>query len=415
LLSWVPVRLITRNDTTLAVALIASTLVLFQQPLQYVINAAQDVEARYHVDLIPALLLLVVVFIFHEYQKHAQATADARAAAAEAVQARTRSEELEQLMAFGQGLANAFEPSTLQQTLWKFLPAFAHSRPFWVLTYKGNRWTPLVHDGNMSRLETLEQLATQVVAPGPLRSTPVVAGSDAEILLPLIAGGAPVGVIGIGNVPELSAQERKAWGAVAAVLAIGVRNMQLFVETRELSLHDALTGCFNRAYALDALDNEIRRSRRNGCPLSILMFDIDHFKAINDRLGHLIGDDVLQRVGAQLGRILRSSDVRCRFGGDEFLVVLPDTPLSGAEQVAESVRREIGALVASTGDVVLPITVSVGVAVAVPTDRAPENVIERADSALYESKRAGRDRVSAGPLPPLALVHSEPAAVARLR
>lgn len=408
-------RLITRNDTTLAVALIASTLILFQQPLQYVINAAQEVETRYHVDLIPALMLLVVVFVFHEYQKHAQAKAHARAAAAEAAQARSRSEELEQLMAFGKALANALEPASLQQTLWKFLPTFAHNRPFWVLTYRGNRWAPLVHDGNVSRLETLERLAAQVVTPTVANFSAPIAAETPEIVLPLIAGGAPVGVIGVGNVPELSAQERKAWGAVTAVLAIGVRNMQLFSETRDLSLRDPLTGCFNRAHALETLDNEMRRARRGNRAVSIVMFDIDDFKGINDRLGHLSGDDLLQRVGTHLGSILRSTDVRCRYGGDEFLIVLPDTPLLGAEQVAESLRRELGTLVASAEDQHLPITVSVGVATANPADRSPETLIERADRALYDSKRGGRNRVSAAVGPSLALVHSDMPAVAAAR
>src|SRR5207302_1220266 len=83
---------------------------------------------------------------------------------------------------------------------------------------------------------------------------------------------------------------------------IGVKNMQLFLQTRELSLRDSLTGCFNRGYVIEALDAELHRSRRTGAPLSILMFDVDHFKAANDRLGHLRGDDLLSAIGEQLCR-----------------------------------------------------------------------------------------------------------------
>ena len=389
-------RLITRKDTSLAIALIASTVIVFQQPLRYVLDFTKDLEARYHVDLIPALMLLIAVFVFHEFQKRAQAKLEVRTVATEAAQARARSEELEHLMAFGQTLANALDQPSLQQTLWRYLPTFAHNRPFWVMTYRGSRWEPLIHDGNRA-LDALEQLALRVVSPDATRNP--ADDEIEELRLPLMAGGAPVGVIAIGNVPVMSPQERKAWGAAAALIAIGVRNMQLFAETRELSLRDALTGCFNRAHGVETLGTEIRRSRRSGRPLSILMFDVDHFKTINDRLGHLRGDELLQRVGAQLSKILRSTDVRCRYGGDEFMVVLPDTPMLGAEQVAESIRRELGALTVASGELSMPITVSIGVATANTNDRNAEMMIERADKALYESKRTGRNRVTSSPAP----------------
>src|SRR5262249_4848760 len=161
---------------------------------------------------------LVVVLLFHEYQKHAQVRADARAAAAEAAQARARSEELEQLMTFGQELANALDRASLQQTLWRFLPTFAHQRTFWALTYEDHGWEPLVLDGGVTRLVALEALAARVV--GPQSNQPATVESTDELVLPLVAGGAPVGVIGIGNAPELSVAERKAWGAATALIAI---------------------------------------------------------------------------------------------------------------------------------------------------------------------------------------------------
>src|ERR1043166_7456408 len=106
-------------------ALVASTVILSRHPLRIAFDAAHEFESRYQVDLIPALILLVVVYVFHQYQKYAQAKADERAAAAEATQAKTRSEELGELTTFGQALANALEPATLQQTLWKYVPRFA--------------------------------------------------------------------------------------------------------------------------------------------------------------------------------------------------------------------------------------------------------------------------------------------------
>jgi diguanylate cyclase (GGDEF)-like protein len=122
------------------------------------------------------------------------------------------------------------------------------------------------------------------------------------------------------------------------------------------------------------------------------MFDIDHFKSINDQLGHLRGDDLLRSVGTQLTKITRSSDVRCRYGGDEFLVILPDTPQAGAEQVAECIRREIASLNIPGVSDRLSITASLGVAVVAPGDADVTEVIERADAALYQAKRGGRNR-----------------------
>jgi len=132
------------------------------------------------------------------------------------------------------------------------------------------------------------------------------------------------------------------------------------------------------------------------------MFDIDHFKTINDQLGHLRGDDLLRAVGAQLTRVLRSTDMRCRYGGDEFLIILPDTPLLGAQQVAESVRREIATLAMVANGQTIPITVSVGVATAGRDVPGIAALIERADEALYEAKRAGRNRcaIAGVPSPP---------------
>ena len=134
------------------------------------------------------------------------------------------------------------------------------------------------------------------------------------------------------------------------------------------------------------------------------MFDIDHFKTINDELGHLRGDDLLRAVGAQLTRVLRSTDMRCRYGGDEFLIILPDTPLLGAQQVAESVRREMATLAMVSDGKTIPVTISVGVASALREELATAALVGRADEALYEAKRAGRNQcaVAARTAPPAA-------------
>ena len=122
---------------------------------------------------------------------------------------------------------------------------------------------------------------------------------------------------------------------------MSIKNAQLFREVKDNSVKDALTGCFTRSHALDVIDAELRRARRSQTPVSMIMFDLDHFKDVNDRYGHLCGDAVLSAVGKRMKEVLRGSDLKCRYGGEEFLVLLPETPLHGARRVAETLRREI--------------------------------------------------------------------------
>ena len=181
--------------------------------------------------------------------------------------------------------------------------------------------------------------------------------------------------------------------AIATVLAVSARNVQLQRELREHGVYDGLTGCFNRTHGMQVLDGELKRARRAQTPLSLVMFDLDHFKSVNDRYGHLCGDAVLTAVGKLMRELTRNSDVKCRYGGEEFLVLLPDTPCDGAVHVAESLRREIGKTsVVWNGETVVT-TASVGVAVAQVGELDARTLIGRADAALYRAKNEGRNRV----------------------
>jgi diguanylate cyclase (GGDEF)-like protein len=397
------VRLITRNDTSLVVGLIAGTVVIFQRPLRFVWEAAMDVQEHYRVDLLPALTIFAGVFIFHEARKRQQAKAEMRAAAAEAAQARLRSAELEGLMTFSQALANALDPTTLQQALWRYLPAFAVERKFWVLTRRADRWEAFLQDTtsvDKRPLEELEAIAERALSPQAVPDARLAGIVENDVLcFPMVAAGVPVSVLGIVDGATMTSDQRRALGAATGLIAIALRNVQLFLETREHSLRDGITNCFNRGHGLETLDGELRRARRSREPLSILMFDIDRFKTINDELGHLRGDDLLRAVGAQLTRLLRTTDIRCRYGGDEFLIILPATPLIGAQQVAESVRRQMATLAMVADGKTIPVSVSVGVAVAGSAELGVTALIERADEALYRAKREGRDRCSAASTP----------------
>ena len=388
-------RLIRRSDISLAAALIVGAFVVFQRPLRGLLDFAHEIEQRYHVDLMAGLTLLGIVFVFHQYQKSQQARAEVATMGAEAEQARARSADLEHLVGFGQALANALDPAALQQVLWQKLPEFVAGRGCWMLSRSGERWDCVLQDATATGVrpaDVLEELAGQALShrsPSSERHVGVTIGD--EICLPLAAGGTVVGVLGIRNEPALTAREQRALGAAAATIAIAVRNVQLMQEIREHGERDGLTGCLNRAHGIRMLQSELRRARRTGCSLSIVMFDVDHFKTINDTGGHLRGDAVLAAVGARMGEVLRSTDVRCRYGGDEFLVILPDTPVLGAQQVAECLRRSANDLALADGEAA-SITLSLGVAAAIPGELDPAEVIARADQALYRAKREGRNR-----------------------
>jgi diguanylate cyclase (GGDEF)-like protein len=163
---------------------------------------------------------------------------------------------------------------------------------------------------------------------------------------------------------------------------------------RNESIRDHLTGLFNRRYMDEALEREIDRALRNQAPLGLIVLDIDYFKDVNDRKGHLVGDMVLQEIGTLLSENVRRFDVACRCGGDEFVLILPDAPVSATEERAERLRQEIGDLrVALADEVTVTPTVSIGVAVYPDHGSSGEEVFVSADAALYAAKSQGRDRV----------------------
>jgi diguanylate cyclase (GGDEF)-like protein len=404
-------RLISRNDTSLVVGLIAGTVVVFQRPLRSVWAFAVEVQDRFQVDLLPALTILASVLLFHEYRKRQQTRADAVTAASEARRHRERSAQLERLTAFSQALANALDRASLQQVLWHYLPAFVDEREFWLLARQSERWEPLVvrtGPGQQGPERPLELLADRAISPATLLDARLqgIQAGDA-VCYPVIAAGAIVGVLGIDDGADMTTEARQAVAAAAAFIAFAVRNVQLFVDMREHSVRDSLTDCLHRGHALEMLERELQLANREQRPLSIVMFDIDRFKSINDRLGHLRGDDVLRAVGAQLTRVLRRTDLKCRYGGDEFLIVLADTPLAGARQVAEAIRREIGTLALVDGEATLTVTTSFGVAMAEPGEPGVTSLIQRADDALYAAKRAGRNQTRTQAEPVLDLLGVE--------
>ncbi len=137
------------------------------------------------------------------------------------------------------------------------------------------------------------------------------------------------------------------------------------------------------------------RAVKGGAPVAALLLDIDHFKKINDSFGHDVGDEVLREFAVRLASNVRAIDLPCRYGGEEFVAIMPDTALDDAERIAERIRRYISGspFRLSRGAELLTVTISVGVAVMNGPDDSPEALLKRADEALYEAKAAGRNRV----------------------
>jgi diguanylate cyclase (GGDEF)-like protein len=269
------------------------------------------------------------------------------------------------------------------------IPLLAPGRGAWVMTRtRGGHWESLMSVGESSPGDR-ERAARRALG----EAEPLVGQAASEICFPMIVAGTPEGVLGVAPEPPLTDHQRSILSAAAALLAVSLKNSQLFREVRENSVRDALTGCFNRAHALEVLDGEIRRARRSKLPLSLIMFDLDNFKEINDRHGHLCGDAVLAAIGAKMKAELRGSDLKCRYGGDEFMLILPDTPLGGAKQVSENLRVALESHTITWNAEHIKVTASFGVGVVNPTDQDPLAAIARADAALYRAKERGRNDV----------------------
>lgn len=186
--------------------------------------------------------------------------------------------------------------------------------------------------------------------------------------------------------------------AVVLINSMGFVLMQMeraIEQQRALATHDGLTGLYNRSALQDLLAIYGAQSRRQDAPLAFLMLDIDHFKHVNDEHGHLAGDEVLKAVAHRIRQRMRQSDVLARFGGEEFLAILPATDRTGAINLAEDIRQAIESRPIRLQEKLIPITISIGVHAGVPgdTQKALEVMIDRSDKALYAAKSAGRNRV----------------------
>jgi diguanylate cyclase (GGDEF)-like protein len=193
--------------------------------------------------------------------------------------------------------------------------------------------------------------------------------------------------------PPLSPEDLRFLETLAASMMTIIKNYQLYEKQKELATIDGMTGLYNHRFFQEALGREVSRSQRYGAMVSLLYMDIDHFKLFNDKYGHQVGDEVLKIVARTIRRNLRDSDVPCRYGGEELVAILPDTPLEGAAAAGEKIRKAVESLRLPVNDQSVKITISAGAAMYPLNATDKQTLIEAADGALYQAKQGGRNQV----------------------
>jgi diguanylate cyclase (GGDEF)-like protein len=378
-----PTLVVGRADLLLVAGLVLAGILTFPAPLARLLPFVRPEGTAPGLSLLAALVVLSSAFGIQQWRRRQAARREAVAAARTAQAATERAGEMARLVDFGQALGGALDVAAIAAVAATHLSRLSGCNT-WVMTCARGQWEPL---GAGPRDPIRERAASRAVD-GDTRA-------DGLECLPMRAGGQYLGVLGLACAAPLTGQQRRVLTAASSMLAASLMHAELFRQLKDSSVRDALTGCFNRQHGVDALDVELRRARRSHLPLSVVMFDLDAFKAINDRFGHLGGDAVLAMVGARMKETLRGSDLKCRYGGEEFLVLLPDTPLAGARRVAEALRQDLSEQRVACNGAEISVTASFGVTELEAGETDALAVIGRADAALYSAKQHGRNRVRA--------------------
>jgi diguanylate cyclase (GGDEF)-like protein len=285
--------------------------------------------------------------------------------------------KLDAVLRFARDLNASPEIDRLHAAISRGLAPLVGYQDVWIVTRFGSLQRVILPDGARSGSETLKSVQQWVT-------------------FPLTADGATFGLLGIGVGQErMTDRRREVCREVATLLAQALKTSETFERMRETSTVDPLTGCSTRAHGLSRLEIELRRAQRSGKQAAVLLLDLDHFKGVNDQYGHPCGDAVLAQVGRTMMQTLRASDIRCRWGGEEFLLVLPETGLEAAKRVADSVCRRIADSRVIYGHEEVQVTGSVGVTVTRPGEVDTQNLLLRVDAALYRAKNEGRNCVRA--------------------
>lgn len=221
------------------------------------------------------------------------------------------------------------------------------------------------------------------------QETDLAAYKDA-VVLPLEINKVPVAYLAAKGVQT---DEREKFYILAQQCLLGLKRAILYQQVQELAITDSLTGVFTRRHYLERLREELDYTRKFSYPLSVLMLDIDHFKSFNDHYGHLVGDAILRFISKLIKDNLRQVDLLCRYGGEEFSIILTNTDKEGAKLAAERIRQSVEDGLIKVYDENLKVTISIGVATFPEDGRQDQMLIEMADKALYKAKQNGRNQV----------------------
>ncbi|MCB2227242.1 MAG: GGDEF domain-containing protein [Desulfarculaceae bacterium] len=218
-----------------------------------------------------------------------------------------------------------------------------------------------------------------------------------EVLVePVMYKSVPIGVVVLAGGEPFGEEALRGLELLVSALALALNNALAHERLQRLAALDPLTGVYNRRFGLSRLSEEFGRAVRDNSPLGVVMLDLDHFKSVNDTYGHLVGDRVLVHLAKLARAVLREGDVLVRYGGEEFLAILPAASRNDCQQVAERLRRRLAESALKDGEQEIRITLSAGVASTpeVSVD-SPNDLVSQADQALYQAKEAGRNQVRA--------------------
>jgi diguanylate cyclase (GGDEF)-like protein len=230
---------------------------------------------------------------------------------------------------------------------------------------------------------------------------------SAYLCAPITASGEVMGVLHIEFITPDALQTHKSSsdlkrfaGSLAEQVALTITNLRLREQLQQQSIRDPLTGLYNRRYLEESLPREEQRARRTGSSVGVIMLDVDHFKQVNDQHGHITGDEILKHLGQLLQHNTRGEDIACRYGGEEFILILPNTSLKDTLRKAETIRQLVETeIMLKHVEGAVRITLSAGVAAYPESGADLELVLQAADNALYQAKKQGRNRVICDPGP----------------
>ncbi len=246
---------------------------------------------------------------------------------------------------------------------------------------------------NDAPLAVISDVATDERAQ-PFREFLAIVGSKSFIAAPLLEDNRLLGVLIVHQCERARKWKQSEASLVAAIadqVAVAISHAQLFAQVKQQAITDGLTGLYNHVYLKNRLTQEMRRAQRKNVPLSLLMLDLDLLKQINDTYGHPVGDQAIRQVAWTLKNLLRSGDTAARYGGEEFAVILPETSLAEAAIIAERLCKQVNSnVVPGLGH----ISISVGAAAFPDQAESEEELVEKADKALYVAKHSGRNQIS---------------------